>query len=66
MLGTLIMQLGAELVPELATSTLAYTRVAIVARSVWQRSSRGRWSCGRIIALSRDVGVWVAEARHWC
>jgi hypothetical protein len=44
MLGALVMKLGAELVPELVTSTLSYMRVAIVARSVGERSSRGcRW-----------------------
>ena len=66
MVGALIVQLGAQLVPELVTSTLSYMRVAIVARSVWQRSSRGSWLRRRTMALSRDIGIWVAEPRHWC
>ena len=40
MLGALVVQLGAVLVPELVTSTLSYMRVAIVARSARERSSR--------------------------
>jgi hypothetical protein len=64
MVGALVVKLGAELVPELVTSTLSYIRVAIVARAVGKRSSRGRGLYGRMIALSHELCVWVHEPRH--
>jgi hypothetical protein len=44
MLRALIVQLGAELVPELVTSTRSEGGISIVARSAGERRSRGRFA----------------------
>ena len=65
-MSALVMKLGALLIPELVTSTFSYSRVAIVAWSAWERSSRGCWLERRIAGISREIRNWVSEPRHGC
>jgi hypothetical protein len=65
LLCALIVKLGAELVPELITSTLSSRCVAIVAGAAGKGASRGGFArsigCCKLIYMSR---IGVREGRH--
>jgi hypothetical protein len=65
MVDALVMKLAAELVPELVTSALSYSCVAIVARSVGEGLSRERcWLRMRTVGSLRECCIWVHEPCH--
>jgi hypothetical protein len=65
MLRALVVQLGAELVPELITSTRSKGGISMVARSAGERGSRRRFARNvrrrELVCLSRDG---ICEACH--